>query len=139
MISRIVNKVKRILLRPVLKEGNLIIHIGQHKSMTSFFNSVFYSICIAFDWNFKKYFSQAEFEADWAAISKDHFKKTTIICCYNFYPNLEWFQPFKYRGTNIIRDPRDLLVSGYQYHLWTKEAWANQAMNDELIERVNAD
>jgi hypothetical protein len=31
-----------------------------------------------------------------------------------------------FRGTHMIRDPRDVLVSGYFYHLWTEEAWANQ-------------
>jgi hypothetical protein len=25
----------------------------------------------------------------------------------------------------MIRDPRDVLVSGYFYHLWTDESWAN--------------
>jgi Sulfotransferase domain len=28
------------------------------------------------------------------------------------------------RGSHVIRDPRDLVVSGYEYHLVTKEAWA---------------
>src|SRR3954466_12518100 len=30
-----------------------------------------------------------------------------------------------FRGTHMIRDPRDVLVSGYFYHLWTAERWAN--------------
>ena len=30
-----------------------------------------------------------------------------------------------YRGSHLIRDPRDLVVSGYFYHLWTTEEWAN--------------
>lgn len=29
-----------------------------------------------------------------------------------------------YRGSHMIRDPRDMVVSGYFYHLWTSEAWA---------------
>jgi hypothetical protein len=28
-----------------------------------------------------------------------------------------------YRGTHFVRDPRDLIVSGYKYHLWTEEKW----------------
>ena len=28
------------------------------------------------------------------------------------------------RGTHIVRDPRDVAVSGYRYHLWTDEEWA---------------
>jgi hypothetical protein len=30
-----------------------------------------------------------------------------------------------FRGTHMIRDPRDIVVSGYFYHLWTTEPWAN--------------
>lgn len=29
------------------------------------------------------------------------------------------------RGSHMIRDPRDVVVSGYHYHLWTTEVWAN--------------
>jgi len=28
-----------------------------------------------------------------------------------------------FRGSHMIRDPRDLAVSGYHYHLWTDEEW----------------
>ena len=28
-----------------------------------------------------------------------------------------------YRGSHFVRDPRDLIVSGYHYHLWTGEPW----------------
>jgi len=31
-----------------------------------------------------------------------------------------------FRGTHMIRDPRDVIVSGYFYHLWTTEPWANR-------------
>jgi hypothetical protein len=31
--------------------------------------------------------------------------------------------PFK--GSHLIRDPRDIIVSGYFYHLWTKEWWVH--------------
>jgi hypothetical protein len=30
-----------------------------------------------------------------------------------------------FRGTHMVRDPRDVVVSGYFYHLWTEERWAN--------------
>ena len=26
----------------------------------------------------------------------------------------------------MIRDPRDVIVSGYFYHQWTDEPWANE-------------
>jgi len=35
------------------------------------------------------------------------------------------FTGIPFRGTHMIRDPRDVVVSGYFYHLWTHEPWAN--------------
>jgi len=35
-----------------------------------------------------------------------------------------------YYGSHMIRDPRDIVVSGYYYHLWTTEAWANKPMSE---------
>lgn len=31
-----------------------------------------------------------------------------------------------YRGVHIMRDPRDMIVSGYHYHKWTYETWARR-------------
>lgn len=31
-----------------------------------------------------------------------------------------------YVGSHLIRDPRDAVISGYFYHLWTNESWAHQ-------------
>lgn len=36
-----------------------------------------------------------------------------------------------FRGTQMVRDPRDLVVSGYHYHLRTTEAWVREP-NDDL-------
>lgn len=35
----------------------------------------------------------------------------------------DWLPPF--RGSHMIRDPRDMVVSGYFYHRWTHEAWVH--------------
>ncbi len=31
-----------------------------------------------------------------------------------------------FAGSHIVRDPRDIVVSGYFYHLWTHEEWAHE-------------
>lgn len=31
-----------------------------------------------------------------------------------------------YRGVHIMRDPRDMIISGYHYHKWTTEEWAHR-------------
>ncbi len=33
-----------------------------------------------------------------------------------------------FTGSHLVRDPRDVIVSGYHYHLWTTEAWAHQPL-----------
>jgi hypothetical protein len=46
-----------------------------------------------------------------------------------FFQNIREFtenaptRPF--RGSHMVRDPRDTIVSAYHYHLWTDEQWAN--------------
>lgn len=32
-----------------------------------------------------------------------------------------------YRGSHMVRDPRDMMISGYFYHLWTKEKWCHKS------------
>lgn len=31
-----------------------------------------------------------------------------------------------YRGVHVMRDPRDMIVSGYHYHKWTHETWVHR-------------
>lgn len=32
----------------------------------------------------------------------------------------------RYRGIHVMRDPRDMIVSGYHYHKWTLEDWVHR-------------
>ena len=34
--------------------------------------------------------------------------------------------PRPYVGTHVIRDPRDVIVSGYRYHKWCNEPWVDR-------------
>ncbi|WP_172300486.1 sulfotransferase domain-containing protein [Pseudoruegeria sp. HB172150] len=36
----------------------------------------------------------------------------------------------KYRGVHVMRDPRDMIVSGYHYHKWTHETWVHRPDDD---------
>ncbi len=42
------------------------------------------------------------------------------------HSQLSLHQLKNYVGSHLIRDPRDAIVSGYFYHLWTNEAWAQE-------------
>jgi hypothetical protein len=52
-----------------------------------------------------------------------------------FYEHARDFSPTdfagrQFRGSHMIRDPRDLIVSSYFYHLWTAESWAHEPRPD---------
>jgi hypothetical protein len=53
-------------------------------------------------------------------------KKKSILSLNN-KSNLHFSKYPSYRGSHFLRDPRDLIVSGYYYHLWTEEKWCNTA------------
>jgi hypothetical protein len=44
---------------------------------------------------------------------------------YNFRANLPLDGLAVLRASHMVRDPRDIVVSGYHYHLWTKERWVH--------------
>jgi hypothetical protein len=111
-------------------KGNvqLIVHFGYHKAMTVFFIRIFQTIA-------KKYhFYHKHHNADLKGFYKDvHNKKgLRIVSVNNQLVNFSFFP--KYKGTHLVRDPRDLLVSGYRYHQHCNEPWSLQIFDKESIE-----
>jgi hypothetical protein len=43
--------------------------------------------------------------------------------CIAMHSDLKLARIGDFVGSHMIRDPRDAIVSGYFYHLWTTEAW----------------
>jgi hypothetical protein len=91
----------------------LLVHCGYHKVGTVWFRQVLLSVM--------RPYGLRQQEGKSAPIRSD--------ADLAFYANAASFdrsqlgaRPF--RGTHLIRDPRDLLVSGYEYHLKTAEPWA---------------
>jgi len=108
----------RLFRQPFVDQrGYLLIHCSHHKTGTVWFKNILNSIA--------NYYGLPYIENNKQLISKcpsiffdDHSK---IDCS-------EFLQP--YRGSHMIRDPRDIVISGYYYHLWTKEAWANTRISE---------
>jgi hypothetical protein len=89
----------------------LIVHCSHHKVGTVWFNRILAAVAKNYGMNF-------EFVARKApAASTDvfHFSNS------RFERDVLGGRPF--RGSHIIRDPRDMAVSGYHYHLRTDEPW----------------
>jgi hypothetical protein len=96
--------------------GNpLIVHCSHHKVGTVWFRRVLSALVDAYDLRLQ-------------ACRGEPIEAETDIA---FYRTVRRFnraglggRPF--RGSHVIRDPRDVVVSGYFYHLWTDEQWAHR-------------
>ena len=83
-----------------------------HKVGTILLAKIFREICVRFGWRFKTVIGKAE------AIPTD----ADIILFMHSLVDLEVVK-HNYIGAHFIRDPRDVIVSGYLYHKRCSEDW----------------
>jgi hypothetical protein len=95
-------------------QNHLIIHCSYHKVGTFWFAKVLRAVAREFDLDFSS-LNQGD--------SPQALHPRSILLYQHSQVDLESLPAF--RGSHLIRDPRDVVVSGYHYHLWTKERWAN--------------
>lgn len=96
---------------PEQKNKKLIVHCCYHKVGTAWFIRVLRSVA--------RYYG-LKFQHD----NQDNFKRNTDV----FLEHMSRIDTEKlpdYIGSHMIRDPRDMIISAYFYHLWTKEEWAH--------------
>lgn len=82
-----------------------------HKSMTTYFNIVLRLLAFGLDSGFQ-------------VLSKEVPKPGTRVFM-SIHSRTPWSEIGPYRGVHVMRDPRDMIVSSYHYHLWTNESWAH--------------
>jgi hypothetical protein len=93
-----------------------LIHLSHHKVGTVWFGGVLGEIADAYGlrvtWVRRR---PARIEgADLAFFEQTRFFERSLV------------DGIRFRGSHLIRDPRDMIVSGYHYHLRTTEEWALQ-------------
>lgn len=94
-------------------EGAPLLWIGtHHKAMTTYFNAVL---------RFFAYAARLKFEK----INLEQPAADTRLFLSN-HSRMELAPLVPYRGIHLMRDPRDMIVSGYHYHKWTNETWAHR-------------
>ncbi|OGJ13159.1 hypothetical protein A3K82_02015 [Candidatus Pacearchaeota archaeon RBG_19FT_COMBO_34_9] len=109
----------------------LIIHITHHKSGTYWFGHILTDIA-------------KEFKLKLQICDQNKLKKDTEIWLFpDSDLNTINFEKLNrpYKGTHMIRDPRDKIVSGYFYHLWCDEEWfrkKNNRLNQSFQEILNS-
>lgn len=83
-----------------------------HKVMTTYFTAVLRPLAFALKLPYQKVHSELP-GADARLVLSMHGK-------------LDLAALGTYRGVHIMRDPRDMIVSGYHYHKWTHEEWVHR-------------
>jgi hypothetical protein len=87
------------------KPSKLILHISHHKAGIIWFSGIFGKLAKNFNWKFNV---------------RNLNPNTDLWMSYDVpLPKLD--RP--YVGSHMIRDPRDIIVSGYFYHIWCNESW----------------
>lgn len=88
----------------------LLVHCCHHRSGTVWFTRVLETVARQYGLHFQAG-KQADLHPSTEIFLQDHSQidRSTLP---------------PYRGSHMIRDPRDMVVSGYHYHLWTEERWA---------------
>lgn len=106
-----VMKFKLMRRNPFLNNsGNLLLFCCHHKVGTTWFGKILSAISEEFGIPIIRQ-DQSKICNEPAIFFQNHSKVDLSVLA-------------NYRGAHIIRDPRDVVLSGYYYHLWTKEEWA---------------
>ena len=92
-------------------EQRLIIHCAHHRCGSVWLDNVLHAVADSFGLRYQKD-TQDKLKKDTEVFMEDH-----SWIDFNSLP--------PYAATHMIRDPRDIIVSAYFYHLWTKEVWAH--------------
>ncbi len=92
-----------------VKDKHLIVHFTHHKCGTAWFNKIFSEMSYVFNLNYQQC-TQQELDNDTDIWLEWHSK-------------VSLFDLHSYKGTHMIRDPRDVTISAYFYHLWSDEEW----------------
>lgn len=104
----------------------LVLHFSYHKCLTSYYHRVTNRLSRKFS------FERRHFQSDVDAFNAEAIRKGADdyrLLSVNGKSDIPWSDVPDFRGSHFIRDPRDLIVSGYHYHLWTEEAWCK---NDQF-------
>jgi hypothetical protein len=94
-----------------IKNGPLVVHFTHHKCGTTWFYNSLNKISQRFRLKFQPC-NQEDLEDD-----------TDIWMQWHSQVNFHTLRP--YVGSHMIRDPRDVVVSAYFYHLWCDEQWCH--------------
>ena len=98
--------------------GRLLAHFSYHKCLTLYFQRVMQRLATEFGFAWLPFYDDATGFAE-AALGRGDARLLVLTDS----DTVPWQALPEFRGSHFVRDLRDLVVSGYHYHLWTREAW----------------
>lgn len=101
-------------------EVPLILHFSYHKCLTAYYQRIMRRLGREFYFKYDHYTSKAGSFNE--MVSNPATKGAFSV---NNRSDIQFDSFNDFRGSHFTRDPRDLLVSGFKYHLWTHEKWAH--------------
>lgn len=107
---------RRRVPSPFVGAPHLVLHACYHKVGTVWFGSVLRDVAATYGLAFHGS-GRDRVPPGWADVFFQHHGRVDL-------DDLPAF-----RGTHVVRDPRDIAVSGYRYHLWTDEAWVHRPLD----------
>ena len=116
---------RSVVPSPALGKSDLMFVGTHHKVMTTYFSAVL------------KLLTQG-LNIPYSQVNWDPPKKGARMVLA-MHSHIDAKAHGRYRGVHILRDPRDMIVSGYHYHKWTNEAWALKpdATGESYQEKLN--
>ena len=95
---------------------NKVFHFSYHKCLTAYYKDVLLEFSSLKGFEYRHFDSQREKFVD-------AYQSEKISCASLNNTPLPIAMKANERGSHFVRDPRDLVVSGYYYHLWCPEPW----------------
>lgn len=86
-----------------------LVHVAHHRAGTVWFSGVLSQVASSYGLSF-----------DTGAFHTNK-PNADVVVLWNSWSMFEPDRPW--RGSHVIRDPRDMVVSGYHYHRWSAEPW----------------
>ncbi|MGR3762415.1 sulfotransferase domain-containing protein (plasmid) [Roseobacteraceae bacterium NS-SX3] len=92
-------------------QGRRIFVATHHKGMTTYFKAVLKLLAFGLGERYESVYTEPPQPGTGIFLSA--------------HSQTPWDRIGPYRGIHIMRDPRDMIVSSYHYHLWTHEMWVH--------------
>jgi hypothetical protein len=110
---RLAQPVRRRVRNPFLRGlDTTIVHVAHHRVGTVWFRNVLSLIARQFGLSFQR-------------VTRESVLPDGEMVLYRHSRFFDRTRLESFRGSHLIRDPRDVVVSGYHYHLWTHEKFVH--------------